>query len=117
MHTTRLLILRVLIGQLDLHITSPNLAGRLSRYVCNWEKITQVQWVLQFIAGYQLEVTQTQYQGKSHKGSHAQGRSTKNITGDQGTPNKGCNCGSQLSTNSYISQIFLVEKKWEDIGS
>ena len=33
--------LEVLIGQLNLTITSPMLAGRLAQFITNWEKITQ----------------------------------------------------------------------------
>ena len=56
------------------------------------EKITHDRWVLQSIAWYQLELTQTPYMANSPKGSRAQERST--ITGDQRTPDQECNCGN-----------------------
>ena len=54
--------LEVLIGQMNLTITSPILAGRLAQFITNWEKITQDRWVLQAIKGYQLELVQPPWQ-------------------------------------------------------
>ena len=91
-----------------MHITSPNLAGRLFRFVCNWEKTTQDQWVLQFIAGYQLEVTQTQTTTRDltlREGA-------QKITGDQGTPNSGCNCGSP----TVHKQLHIPDLGGKEVG-
>jgi len=46
--------LKVLIGQLNLTITSPMLTGRLAQFIVNWEKITQDRWALQ-ARGYKVD--------------------------------------------------------------
>ena len=109
--------LRVLIGQMDLHITSPRLAGRLSHYVHNWEHITQDRWVLQSITGYQLELTQTPHQANQPQEILCSKVEHSKISQEiSELLVKGAIVEAQLTTGSFISQIFLVEKKGGDRG-
>jgi len=97
---------------MDLHITSPSLAGRLSQYVGNWEQITQDRWVLQAITGYRLELTQTPHQARQPHGiSCSQEEHAKISQEIKELLDKGAIVEAPLSTGSYITQIFLVEKK------
>jgi len=97
---------------MDLHISSPNLAGRLSHYAHNWALITQDRWVLQAITGYQLELTQKPYQArKSLEISCSLEEQTKISQEVKELLAKGAIIEAQLSPQSYVSQIFLVEKK------
>ena len=50
--------IQALINNMSLSITCPKLAGRVTYFLPNWEVLTQDQWVLQTVAGYQLELTE-----------------------------------------------------------
>ena len=47
---------------MNLSISCQRLAGRVVRFLTNWKVLTQDQWVLQAVAGYQLELTTNPYQ-------------------------------------------------------
>ena len=99
-------------GTLDLSIIAPCLAGRLTHYVKNWEVITQDRWVLQAITGYSLDLLQTPHQAKSPavlrhcKTDHALiTQEVQELLAKQAIKE------AQISPNSFIPQLFLVEKK------
>ena len=104
--------LEALIGQMDLTIESPMLAGRLAQYVINWERITQDRWVLQAIKGYQLELIQTPWQSKPmpeiNSSAEEKGKISEEI---KELLSKGAIVETTISQKSFVSQIFLVEKK------
>jgi len=104
--------LEVLISQMDLTINSPKLAGRLSQFISNWQRITQDHWVLQAISGYHLELTQMPWQSKPMPeikcSLEEQGKISEEI---KGLLAKGAIVETTISKESFVSQIFLVEKK------
>jgi len=104
--------IKVLIGQMNLQLNSPNLAGRLAYYVPNWEQITQDRWVLQTISGYKLDLTQTPCQVRpSHEIACSEEEHAKISQEIKELQAKGAIVEAQLSPLSFVSQIFLVEKK------
>ena len=104
--------LRMLISQMDSTIKSPCLAGRLSHYTHNWEHITQDRWVLQAINGYSLELTQTPQQMRQPQAIQCSIEEHAKITQEvSDLLIKGAIVETQVSTDSYVSQLFLVEKK------
>ena len=103
--------LEVLISQMDLTINS-RLAGRLAQYISNWQKITQDRWVLQAISGYHLELTRVPWQSKPMPeitcSLEEQGKISEEI---KELLSKGAIVEATISKESFVSQIFLVEKK------
>ena len=49
----------ILINNMNLLIGCPSLAGGVSHILLNWKVLTQDQWVLQTVAGYQLDLLST----------------------------------------------------------
>ena len=88
------------------------LAGRIAHFSQNWEVLTQDQWVLQTVGGYQLDLLRTphQYQVPNMIKSTRENSSlvTLEVTG---LLSKGAIVETQLTPHSFVSQIFLVEKK------
>ena len=88
------------------------LGGRVAQHARNWELITQDQWVLQTITGYHLELIQVPQQAKPAPSIHCsveeQGKFTQEV---KELLDKGAIVGAQMSQESFVSQIFLVEKK------
>ena len=104
--------LKVMIDQMDLNIKSPTLAGRLSHNAHNWTLITQDQWVLQAITGYQLELTQTPNQARQRLEISSSLEEQAKISQEvMELLAKGAIIEARPSPLSYVSQIFLVEKK------
>jgi len=104
--------LEVLIGQMNLTINSPVLAGRLAQFITNWEKITQDGWVLQAIKGYQLELVQPPWQLRPMPAINCSVEESKMISTEIGElMSKGAVVETTPSQGSFVSQIFLVEKK------
>ena len=104
--------LEVLIRQMDLAISSTKLAGRLAQFSNNWEQITQERWVLQAISGYELELTQTPWQAKPMPQIKCSTQEQEMISQEvKELLAKGAIIETTLSKESYVSQIFLVEKK------
>ena len=104
--------LEVLISQMDLSINSTKLAGRLTQFLTNWEQITQDRWVLQAISGYQLELTQTPWQAKPLPQINCSTEEQEMISQEiKELLAKDAIVETTLSPESFVSQIFLVEKK------
>ena len=77
------------------------------------EMLTQDQWVLlTTVAGYQLELVttphQTTYPHPMNGSKEEQAQVTREVTE---LPSKGAIQETQLLAESFVSQIFLVEKK------
>ena len=104
--------IQALINNMNLLIKCTSVAGRVSHFLPNWEVLTQDQWVLHTVAGYQLDLISAPYQ--SHMPQQIQ-TTTENatlITAEVAElVSKGAIVETQLSPDSYVSQIFLVEKK------
>ena len=99
-------------GTLDLSIIAPCLAVRLAHYVKKWEIIVQDRWVLQTIMGYKLDLLQTPHQGRRLPVLHHCQTDCALITEEvQELLAKQAIRETQISPNSFISQLFLVEKK------
>ena len=93
-------------------IACPAIAGRLAHFQCNWEILTQDQWVLQTVAGYQLELLaiphQTTYPHPMNGSKEEQAQITREVAE---LLLKGAIQEAQLLPESFVSQIFLVKKK------
>ena len=104
--------LEVLIGQMNLTITSPILAGRLAQFIPNWQKVTQDRWVLQAIGGYQLELVQTPWQIKPMPAINCAIGDKELISKEvKELLSKGAVVEIPPSQEGFVSQLFLVEKK------
>ena len=90
----------------------PSCSGKgLAHFLSYWEILTQDQWVLQAMAGYQLELLTTPYQTTyphPMNGSKEQAQITREVAE---LLSKGTIQETQLLPESFVSQIFLVEKK------
>jgi len=101
-----------LINTTNLSIVCPRLAGQVAYFLPNWEVLTQDQWVLQTVAEYQLELTTTPYQIHVPHQIRCSPESKTQITTEVlELLVKGAIAETQLTQQSYVSQIFLVEKK------
>ena len=93
-------------------IACPPIAGRLAHFQCNWEILAQDQWVLQTVAGYQLELLaiphQTTYPHPMNGSKEEQAQITREVAE---LLSKGAIQEAQLLPESFVSQIFLIEKK------
>ena len=104
--------LEVLIGQMNLTITSPMLAGRLAQFITNREKITQDRWVLQALKGYQLELVQLLWQLRPMPAISCSVEESKMISTEIiELLSKSAVVETTPSQGGFVSQIFLVEKK------
>ena len=94
------------------NITCSSLAGRLPIFIENWSKLTQDPWVLQVVGGYLIEFLETPHQGCAHQevqvSSDMQSQISEEIVE---LLSKGAIEETQPGPQSFISQIFLVEKK------
>ena len=100
------------INSMNLSITCPRLAGRVAYFLPNWKVLTQDQWVLQTVAGYQLELTTTPYQVHVPQQIKCSLESKAQITTEVlELLAKGAIVETQLTQQNFVSQIFLVEKK------
>ena len=103
--------LQVLINTMNLSIECPKLAGRVAPFLQNWEVLTQDQWMLQTVAGYQLELTSTLYQTRVPQQIHCSPESKLQITTEVlKLLNKGAIVETQQTPHNFVSQLFLVEK-------
>ena len=104
--------IQALINNMNLLISCPKVAGQVSHFLTNWEVLTQDQWVLQTVAGYQLDLINAPCQ--THMPHQIQ-TSTENatlITAEIAELlSKRAIVETLLSPDNYLSQIFLVEKK------
>jgi len=97
--------LKVLINSMDLSINCPNLSGR-------WQILTQDHWVIQTVAGYQLELTAPPHQVRVPHQIRCSPESMAQISTE--VPQllmKGAITETHITPQSFVSQIFLVEKK------
>ena len=104
--------IQALINTMNLSIACPRLAGRVAYFLPNWEVLIQDQWVLQTVAGYQLELTETPIQARVPHQIKCSPESKSQVTLEVlELLSKGAVVETQASPRSYLSQIFLVEKK------
>ena len=100
------------INRMNLSISCTRLAGRIAHFSQNWEVLTQDQWVLQTVGGYQLDLLRTphQYQVPNRIKSTRENSSLVTLEVTE-LLSKGAIVETQLTPHSFVSQIFLVEKK------
>ena len=104
--------IQVLINNMNLSIRCPKVAGRVSHFLPNWEVLTRDQWALQTVAGYQLDLISTPCQTHMPHQIQTTVENATLITAEVAELlSKGAIVETQLSPDSYVSQIFLVEKK------
>ena len=97
---------------MNLSISCQRLAGRVAHFLANWKLLTQDQWVLQTVAGYQLKLTTTPYQPHvPHQIWCSPENKVQITTKVQELLDKGAILETHLTPQSFVSQIFLVEKK------
>ena len=97
---------------MNLLIKCTSVAGRVSHFLPNWEVLTQDQWVLHTVAGYQLDLISAPYQSRMPQQIQTTTENATLITAEVAElVSKGAIVETQLSPDSYVSQIFLVEKK------
>ena len=109
---TQTLHIQALINTMNLSISCQRLAGQVAHFLPNWEVLTQDQWVLQTVAGYQLELTTTPYQAHVPHQIRCSPENKVQITTEvQELLDKGAILETQLTPQNFVSQIFLVEKK------
>ena len=100
--------LEVLMDQMNLTVTSPMLAGRLTQFITNWEKITR--WM--GLASHKRVPTRTGSITLANKANASnkllhRGGSTE----VREILSKGAVIETTPSQGSFVSQIFLAEKK------
>ena len=109
---TQTLHIQALINTMNLSISCQRLAGRVAHFLPNWEVLTQDQWVLQTVAGYQLELTTTPYQAHVPHQIRCSPENKVQITTEvQELLDKGVILETQLTPQNFVFQIFLVEKR------
>ena len=97
---------------MNLQISCQHIAGRVSYFLSNWEVLTQDQWVLQTVGGYQLELTSTPHQTRVPHQIRCSPENMAQISTEvTDLINKGAIIETQVVQQSFVSQIFLVEKK------
>jgi len=97
---------------MDFTVNSPKLAGRLAQFLNNWEQLTEDRWVLQAVSGYTLELSQRPWQKKPAPEIQCSIEEQKKISEEiKELLAKGAIRETTLTADSFVSQIFLVEKK------
>ena len=97
---------------MNLSISCTRLAGRVAHFLPNWEVLTKDQWVLQTVGGYQLDLIRSPYQPQvPNQIKTSQENSTLVTLEVMELLSKGAIVETQLTPDSFVSQIFLVEKK------
>ena len=103
---------QVFINSLDLSITCPALAGRVGYFQPDWEVLTQDHWVLQTVGVYQLELTSLTQQSRIPLTVKCSEEAMAQITTKiSELLSKGAIVEAQVSSESFVPQLFLVEKK------
>ena len=101
-----------LIRRMDKSIECPALAGRVAHFQTNWELLTQDKWVLQTVAGYQLELLGVPYQARHPPPTRVSLENQAQISAEVSELlSKGAITETRVSTDQFVSQLFLVEKK------
>jgi len=97
---------------MNLKITCSALAGRLPSFLENWQLVTQDAWILQVVKGYCIEFISTPCQShippEMHTSAEMQSQVMEEI---KDLLEKGAIEEVQPGQDSFISQLFLVEKK------
>ena len=94
------------------HNMSSPLAGRLPKFLENWQQLTLDPWVLQVVKGYHIEFTTTPQQHCVPPKIHTSEEKCSQIAREvRELLSKGAIEETQLEPGSFISQIFLAEKK------
>ena len=92
------------------------MAGRVSHFLPNWKVLTQDQWVLHIVAGYQLDLISSPCQVDMSQ--HIQ-TTTENLTLTTAEVaellSKGAIVETQLYPDNYVSKVFQVEKRWRSV--
>ena len=97
---------------MNLSINCTRLAGHVAHFLQNWEVLTQDQWVLQTVGGYQLDLIRTPHQYQvPNQIKTTQENSSLVILELTELLSKGAIVETQLTPHSFVSQLFLVEKK------
>jgi len=97
---------------MNMNITCPELAGRLPKFLENWQKLTLDPWTLQVVRGYYIEFTTTPQQHRVPSEIHTSEARCSQVAGEvTELLSKGAIEETQLLPGSFISQIFMVEKK------
>ena len=93
-------------------LTCPALAGRLPKFLENWQQLTLDPWVLQVVKGYYIEFTTAPQQYQAPSEIHTS-ETRCSLIAEEVTEllSKGAIEETQAGPNNFISQIFLVEKK------
>ena len=104
--------LQQLTANMNMNITCSELAGRLPSFLGNWSKLTEDPWVLQVVGGYQIEFLETPHQSYAPQEVQVSLEMQSQISEEiVELLSKGAIEEAQLSPQSFVSQIFLVEKK------
>ena len=105
---------QALINTMNLSIKCPKLAGHVAHFIQNWEVLTEDHWVIQTVAGYQLDLTSTPHQLRVPPEVKTSEEKAALVTLEvTELLEKGAIVETNLSADSFVSQIFLVEK---DLG-
>ena len=104
--------IQLLIRRMDKSIECPALAGRIAHFQTNWKLLTQDKWVLQTMAGYQLELVGVSYQATHPPPTRISLENQAQISAEVSELlSKGAITETRVSTDQFVSQLFLVEKK------
>ena len=99
-------------GRMDKSIECPALAGRVAHFQTNWELLTQDKWVLQTVGGYQLELLGVPYQARHPPPTRVSLENQAQISAEVSELlSKGAITETRVSTDQFVSQLFLEEKK------
>ena len=97
---------------MNLSICCTRLADRIAHFLPNWEVLTKDQWALQTVGDYQLDLVRSPYQPQiPNQIKTTQENSTLVTLEVMEMLSKGAIVETQLTQDSFVSQIFLVEKK------
>lgn len=88
--------------------------GRLKHFVHEWKKITNDQWVLKTIQGYEISFNELPYQ-KNRPSQIAFDTYETSLVDEEVTElwKKGAIREIDLCNSHFLSNIFVVPKKWK----
>lgn len=96
------------LGQIDCQ----SLTRRVLHHLPNWNMLTQDNWVLQTVQGYMIDFTQIPHQAHCPPPIMTSQNNHALVTQEvQELIRKEAIVKTTASTASFVSQIFLVEKK------
>ena len=99
---------------MNLLIKCTSVAGRVSHFLPNWEVLTQDQWVLHTVAGYQLDLISAPYQSHMPQQIQTTTENATYITAEVAElVSKGGNCGdSALPRQLCVPNIPGGKERW-----